>query len=649
MQVRRLLAALLPAAVAAGGITVAGAPAAEASADSHDTWAHFNAGSAAIPDGLSSCPADPILVPGHVSVPVTVSGLPAKRVTEVDLALGIHHSWVGDLVVQLKAPNGASQTIFSRTGKDAEDPCGDASNLDGYYLFEDDAAGNTWWSTVGPTSPNAPVPTGTGVSYRATDATGAAVSMDAAFAGVTNPNGTWTVEVYDYGKGDTGGVTGVDLAVAVDTTAPVTAITQGPADGATVTAVPEFRFAAVLPPDPVHFECRLDGPILGGWSSCTSPYKPAGRLEPGTHTFQVRAVDASGNADTTPESRTFTYAPPDTTPPTTTIDSGPADGATVTTVPQFTFSSPSADVDHFQCRFDAAPISTWDACTSPFKPAGRLQAGQHTFSVRAVDVAGNPDPTPESRTFTYAPIDSTAPETAITGGPADGASVTSAPSYTFSSPSADAAGFECQIDFGSWSSCTSPFAVNVGVGGHTFAVRARDGAGNVDLTPASRRFTVLPVGGDTTPPETRITGGPANGASVGAAPTYAFDSPDSDATSFRCSVDGAAFTACISPKALVVEDGSHVFAVAAVDGAGNVDPTPATRTFTLITAPDTSEQCDQATLDLASAQLWKAKAGHRLDRAIRSGNPDRIRKARKNFRKARAAVREAKAAVQLYC
>jgi len=43
-----------------------------------------------------------------------------------------------------------------------------------------------------------------------------------------------------------------------------------------------------------------------------------------------------------------------------------------------------------------------------------------------------------------------------------------------------------------------------------------------------------------------------------------------------------AFRPCASPKKLKAKLGKHTFAVRAIDAAGNVDPTPATRTFKVV-------------------------------------------------------------------
>jgi hypothetical protein len=96
---------------------------------------------------------------------------------------------------------------------------------------------------------------------------------------------------------------------------------------------------------------------------------------------------------------------------------------------------------------------------------------------------------------------------------------------------------------------------------------------------------------DTTPPETSLIANPAN-PSNDSTPAFELGGADpggSGVASFECSVDGGGFAACASQQTLTVADGSHTFEVVAIDGAGNVDPTPASYTWFVDTAPpDTS-------------------------------------------------------------
>jgi CSLREA domain-containing protein len=164
----------------------------------------------------------------------------------------------------------------------------------------------------------------------------------------------------------------------VDTTPPDTAITGGPS-GPTNDSTPTFGFSSTESGS--TFECSVDG---GAFAACGSPHTTA-PLGDGAHNFRVRATDSSGNLDQSPAERSFTV---DTSPPATTIEGGPS-GEIDDHTPTFTFSTPDAG-SGFECSMDGGPFAP---CSSPFTTS-RLSAGKHTLAVRAVDAAGNPDPTP---------------------------------------------------------------------------------------------------------------------------------------------------------------------------------------------------------------------------------------------------------------
>ena len=374
---------------------------------------------------------------------------------------------------------------------------------------------------------------------------------------------TFSVEATDPSGNVDATPAGRSFAV-VDQTAPETSITAGPGAGSTIaSASPSFSFTS---PEPdAAFECKLDA---GAWAACASP-RALTSLGDGSHTFSVRAKDAAGNTDPTPDGRTFTV---DTTAPNTAIGSGPS-GTITQTAASFAFTGEAGG--SFECRLDAG---AWATCASPKAYTGLAQ-GSHTFQLRAKDAAGNTDQTPAERTFT---VDTAAPDTSITVGlPAGGTITEPGTSFSFTSPELGAT-FECRLDTGAWAACTSPHSLTaLGDGSHTFAVRAKDAAGNADATPAARTFTV-----DTELPETAIGSGPS-GTVASTSATFGFTG---DGSSFECNLDSGGWSACTSPEAYTgLGQGAHTFEVRAKDAAGNVDATPASRSFTVDTAaPDTA-------------------------------------------------------------
>jgi hypothetical protein len=83
-----------------------------------------------------------------------------------------------------------------------------------------------------------------------------------------------------------------------DLVPPNTEITAGPT-GSTKKTRPTFEFTSSEQQS--TFQCSLDE---AAFSSCSSPFQTE-RLKHGSHTFSVRAVDASGNVDPTPASQDF--------------------------------------------------------------------------------------------------------------------------------------------------------------------------------------------------------------------------------------------------------------------------------------------------------------------------------------------------------
>ena len=286
------------------------------------------------------------------------------------------------------------------------------------------------------------------------------------------------------------------VTINVDTTVPTTALTDSP-PAIDASNDPSFSFDSNE--GAATFECSLDG---GAWSACTSP-RSYTDLADGPHTFEVRAVDQAGNTDATPASHSWTI---DTTAPAAPVISSPADES-VTSDSTPTISGTAEAGSTVTVRDGLTVIGTTTADGSgnwSLTPSSALTDGAHSFSATATDAAGNESAQSNVVDVT---IDTTAPSTSLTGTPpADDPS--NDPTFTFSSDDPGAT-FECRIDGGAWTACTSPWPyTDLPDGPHTFEVRAIDGAGNVDPTPQSHSWTI-----DTAAPAAPVITSPADGSS----------------------------------------------------------------------------------------------------------------------------------------
>jgi hypothetical protein len=160
------------------------------------------------------------------------------------------------------------------------------------------------------------------------------------------------------------------------------------------------------------FHCQLDA---GSFLPCTSPASFQG-LSDGAHTFVVRPTDAVGN---TGASASYGWRV-DATAPETTLGARPRSRTTALSA-SFTFSA--SEQATFQCKLDA---SAFVACTSP-KTYARIRRSVHTFQVRAVDAAGNMDPTPAVLRWTIAAVTRRTKGSSALLAPRAGARVTGAP------------------------------------------------------------------------------------------------------------------------------------------------------------------------------------------------------------------------------
>jgi CSLREA domain-containing protein len=401
-----------------------------------------------------------------------------------------------------------------------------------------------------------------------------------------------------------------EVAEFQDTTPPTVSIERAPLSG-TSDGVFEFIGADdMTPPALLTYECRVDSTNDLDWEECVSPFTLLDlytyddpQMAPGQHTFQVRAIDIAEPLDPNspfegnvgaPASYTW-IAVADTTPPTTGILSGPS--GTVGEVEMiFEFfggdnATPLLGLV-FECSLDGGP---YEECQSPESLSG-VAPGEHTLRIRAVDLAGNPDPTPAQRTWIVAAM----PVVTITSGPA-GRIIDGAPEpipgtaesaiFVFSSDQPGST-FECSLDGGDFLPCTSPAAMwVVESGSHEFAVRAI----NPQLVVGEEttyEWLVL-LGPDATRPNTFVVAGPNRPFDTRDVATFAFSGSDNRTQPidlrFECALDGTAFNSCVSPQQFSdLTHGSHTLLVRAIDLENNVDASPAVYSWSVELPPVTT-------------------------------------------------------------
>lgn len=179
-----------------------------------------------------------------------------------------------------------------------------------------------------------------------------------------------------------------------DTTSPDTMLGSGP-PAETNDPNPTFGdFRTTKPGVGSTFQCQLDGEP---WTFCPRSASYFS-LADGSHTFDVRAVDADGNIDPTPASETFTV---DTTPPVVTLTEPGNGSSTGDPMPMFSGTAGTASGDS-----SIVTIRIYRGSSATGKPVQKLMTtasgagwsvqaatalapGQYTATAEQGDAAGN--------------------------------------------------------------------------------------------------------------------------------------------------------------------------------------------------------------------------------------------------------------------
>ena len=262
-------------------------------------------------------------------------------------------------------------------------------------------------------------------------------------------------------------------------------------------------------------------------------------LSDGDYTVVVAQGDQAGNTGT---SYAVTFRV-DTDLPMAQFDSGPIEGSSSSsTSASFGFSSTDTDVDYYLCSLDGAGSAP---CVGGVTVTN-LVDGLHTFSVTAVDFAGNSSPS-VTRSWTVV----TTPPSVVISSPATGAVVGA--SLTVTGTASGATGnvtvtvsgedpASVPVTGGTW---TATFG-GLAEGPYTVVASMQDSVGNTG-TSATVTITV-----DTTAPTVSISAGPANGSTDNStSATFGFSSAATDLAGYACDIDGQGFAPCTSTKTVL--------------------------------------------------------------------------------------------------
>jgi hypothetical protein len=310
--------------------------------------------------------------------------------------------------------------------------------------------------------------------------------------------------------------------------------------------------------DQLTYRCALDGAAP---QPCRSPLSLA-TVAPGPHTFTVQATTSGGLTDPTPATWTWSV---DRDVPETSIESGP----TSTSDPsgsRFTFSGADDQTPADRLRYECARNNDQFVPCEVNTTFLEAQTGPQSLLVRAVDLAGNVDPTPAAWAWS---VDMDPMVTFTSTPPAFTEAADARFAFTVGDDltPTESLVITCSFDGALVTPCDSAWMITgVPTGAHAFTVDAVDGNRNVGS--ATWRWTIDTVA-------------PTAFASTTAAPltnltsaTVVFGGIDDlsapDALTFECRADGATAAPCTSPFELTsLGVGSHEVAVRAIDQTGH--------------------------------------------------------------------------------
>jgi len=380
--------------------------------------------------------------------------------------------------------------------------------------------------------------------------------------------------------------------VTVEVNNPPEATIDVPAGGLSIRAGDAVAFAGSAT-DPDGDPVTVAWDFGDGSGSADLAPEPHVYAAPGAYQATFTATDSRGLADPTPDQRSIVVAANE--PPDGTITS-PATDVAVRVGDPVPFAGVASDPE-------GDPVTVaWDfgdgsgsADPAP-EPHVYAAPGAYQATFTATDSFGLADPTPDTRTVT---VTVNQPPSATITAPAGNPTIQAGGSVSFAGsavdPDGDAVSVLWSFGDGATSTAISPGLHTYPVAGvYQVTLAATDSRGLSDPTPAQRTVTVttnLPPSGTITTPAANIT------AVVGQSLTFggqAFD-PDGDPVSHLWSFgDGVSSTAA-APAHAYLTTGVFTVTYTVSDSHGLADPTPDSRSITVVA---------QTTLSVVQSQIF---------------------------------------------
>ncbi|HEY8131773.1 MAG TPA: proprotein convertase P-domain-containing protein, partial [Thermoanaerobaculia bacterium] len=222
-----------------------------------------------------------------VSVPLTISGIPAAikniqfridgsscTTTAGSTTVGINHTWVGDLIVELISPSGTKQNVI-------------AALTNG----QDNNNGNNFCNTVLDDSASTPVQ-GLLPAVAPFIGTFRPAFPLSKFAG-ESANGTWTLHVVDIAAGDTGSVRAWSLVITPATCCPILTVSPSTLPNGAAGIAYNQTITASGGTAPYTFSLTA-GALPSGLTLSSAGALAGAPTTTGSASFTITAVDANG-------------------------------------------------------------------------------------------------------------------------------------------------------------------------------------------------------------------------------------------------------------------------------------------------------------------------------------------------------------------